>query len=65
MNHTPGPWHVEPEQWTKGRREVISCKDYVVAVVLPEHYPEDDEEREVWDGHFTDQDRANAKLLAA
>ena len=50
--HTPGPWHVEPEEWTEGRGLAICARDGVVAII----------DRE---GNADTEDKANAHLLAA
>src|SRR5689334_19211469 len=52
--HTPGPWHVEAEEWTDGQGILICCKDAGVALIDP-----DDEEG------ATPEDFANAHLIAA
>lgn len=54
--HTPGPWHVEPEQATHGHGLAVCAPSngWIVATVTPE------------DGRELDPiDHANAHLLAA
>jgi hypothetical protein len=50
--HTPGPWHVEPEEWTEGRGSAICSKGGIVAIIDPEVC-------------MSAEDRANAHILAA
>lgn len=52
MNFTPGPWHVEPEEWTNGRGIAICADDAIVAIIDPEIAADD-------------EDKANARLIAA
>lgn len=49
--HTPGPWHIEPEEWTKGRGTAICSKGGIVAIIDPEVC-------------MSAEDRSNAKLIA-
>jgi hypothetical protein len=49
---TPGPWHVEPEEWTEGRGIAICGKDGAVAIIDAEMAP-------------NGEDYANARLIAA
>lgn len=54
--HTPGPWHVEPEEASEHRGLAICAEDAVVATITPDE-----------NGPFPldDTDRANAQLIAA
>jgi len=52
--HTPGPWHIEREEWTEGNGLLICSPDGPVALIDPE--PDE--------GPNT-QDQANACLIAA
>ena len=54
--HTPGPWHVEPEEASEHRGLAICAEDAVVATITPDD-----------SGHFPldDIDQANAQLIAA
>ena len=50
--HTPGPRHVEPEEWTEGLGLAIGSADGPVAIIDPEN-------------HASEEDKANARLIAA
>ncbi len=80
MKHTPGPWHVEPEQYSEGRREVICAAGEIIAVVYPVRMDEWDDSYgdflewgEGEDRHYdddgtcglTERDKADSRLLAA
>ncbi len=53
--HTPGPWHTEPEEWTEGRGIAICDNDGIVAIVDPE----------CEDIAACDEAQANARLIAS
>jgi len=56
MNHTPGPWWVEPEEASDRRGLAICAEDAVIATITPDEggpFPLDN------------LDRANARLMAA
>jgi hypothetical protein len=52
--HTPGPWHVEPEEFSDERGLAICSKEGPVAII--DHCD---------DIGQCDEDQANARLLAA
>lgn len=52
--HTPGPYHVEPDESNEGHGLAICAKDAVIATITP---PDD--------VALTGEDRANAALFAA
>lgn len=59
MAHTPGPWFVDGESGNTGESEAISSAGRVVAWSAST-YDEDTDSDEV-----TDEDRDNARLIAA
>jgi hypothetical protein len=59
MDRTPGPWEVSGESGNRGEAEVIENATRVVAWTANTYNDETDEEC------VTDEDRANARLIAA
>jgi len=59
MAHTPGPWTVGGQSDNPGEAEEIAAADRVIAWTADSYDYDDDE------GHITQEDRANARLIAA
>lgn len=59
MSHTPGPWRVGGRSGNTGEAEEIVAGLRVIAWTADTYNDEED------DGEVTDEDRANARLIAA
>lgn len=57
-DHTPGPWRVEQESSNDGEAEVIAAADRTICWTADTWVDDDC-------GVITDEDRANARLIAA
>lgn len=59
--HTPGPWSVGDESGNDGEAEAIVTTDRTITICWTADTWDEDED----EGVITDEDRANARLIAA